>query len=329
MSDGAFNDPRIEQYLRRLAERQKRTEAQVSTVIEHYNDLKNSHETSQMEVKRLQSALKKTAERIRYIEDIPGKRVPYFMNFEIAVPGPDNPTFTVVGQRLSDVKQVSMDGPFVCTSYLSAFRMKTYSLGPYTYDDGENLNISKSMPAAGTELITSLTGRFRPVASTADPFAGAYIGPGVGLQTLLDASLVNTFRPGSVDFLYEISDEGTDRQRQNQIPSPSRYLFSENDRPLYLPVSDFFERGSSLKIQVSMLHDLGYAEINAATFPPNGPALGSGGGPFADSNIPGGAIPGPDPLSANGAGRVVVGIGGTLTFTMLGYKILQAQSPAV
>ena len=324
MSDGAFNDPRIEQYLRRLAERQKRTEAQVSTVIEHYNDLKNSHETSQMEVKRLQSALKKTAERIRYIEDIPGKRVPYFMNFEIAVPGPDNPTFTVVGQRLSDVKQVSMDGPFVCTSYLSAFRMKTYSLGDYQYFAPENPNpIAKGMPAAGTELITSLTGRFRPVASTADPFAGAYIGPGVGLQTLLDASLVNTFRPGSVDFLYEISDEGTDRQRQNQIPSPSRYLFSENDRPLYLPVSDFFERGSSLKIQVSMLHDLGFAEINATTFPPNSAGI------FADSNIPGGAVPGPLPLEANGAGRVVVGIGGTLTFTMLGYKILQAQSPAV
>ena len=316
------DDPRIEQYLRRLGERQKRTESQISTIVEHYNDLKNSYEGSQMELKRMQSALKKTAEKIRYIEDIPGKRIPYFMNFEISVPGPDNPTFTVVGQRLSDVKQVSMDGPFVCTSYLSAFRMKTYSLGPYTYPDGEASAV-KSMPAIGTELITSLTGRFRPVASTADPFSGAYIGPGVGLQTLLDASLVNTFRPGTVDFLYEISDEGTDRQRQNQVPSPSRYLFSENDRPLYLPVSDFFERGSSLKIQISMLHDLGYAEINATSFPPNGV------GPFADSNIPGNAIPGPSETVANGAGRVVVGIGGTLTFTMLGYKILQAQSPAV
>src|SRR3990172_253681 len=131
------DDPRIEQYLRRLGERQKRTESQISTIVEHYNDLKNSYEGSQMELKRMQSALKKTAEKIRYIEDIPGKRIPYFMNFEISVPGPDNPTFTVVGQRLSDVKQVSMDGPFVCTSYLSAFRMKTYSLGPYTYPDGE------------------------------------------------------------------------------------------------------------------------------------------------------------------------------------------------
>jgi hypothetical protein len=317
MAEGSFNDPRVEQYLRRMGDRQKRTETQISTIVEHYNELKNSYESSQMELKRLQSALKKTAERIRYIEDIPGKRVPYFMNFEIAVPGPDNPTFTVVGQRLADVKQVSMDGPFVCTSYLSAFRMKTYSLGAYTF--GESI---KPMPAAGTELITSLTGRLRPVASTADPFAGAYIGPGVGDQTLLDASLVNTFRPGSVDFLYEISDEGTDRQRQNQVPSPSRYLFSENDRPLYLPVSDFFERGSSLKIQISMLHDLGYAEINATSFAPNS------GGQYADSSIPGNAIPS-GAAQPDGPGRVVVGLGGTLTFTMLGYKILQAQSPAV
>ena len=146
-----------------MADRQKRTETQISTIVEHYNDLKNSYEGSQMELKRLQSALKKTAERIRYIEDIPGKRVPYFMNFEIAVPGPDSPTFTVVGQRLADVKQVSMDGPFVCTSYLSAFRMKTYSLGPYTYGSGETA-ATKNMPLAGAEILTSLTGRFRPVA---------------------------------------------------------------------------------------------------------------------------------------------------------------------
>jgi hypothetical protein len=212
-----------------------------------------------------------------------------------------------------------MDAPFVCTSYLSAFRMKTYSLGPYLY----NTETTKAMPVAGTEVVTSLTGRFRPVASTADPFSGAYIGPGVGNQTLADASLVNTFRPGAVDFLTEISDGGTDRQRQNQIPWPSRYLFSENDRPLYLPVSDFFERGSSIQVAISMLHDLGFAEINAATFPPNGI-----NGPFADSGIPGAAIPS-QLAQPDGPGRVVVGIGGTLTFTMLGYKILQAQSPAV
>jgi len=321
-ADDNFTDPRIAAYLRQLADRQRRTESQLASVINSYNDLKNSSETGQMELKRLGGALKKTAERIRYIEDIPGKRVPYFMNFEISVPGPDNPTFTVVGQRLADVKQVSMDGPFVCTSYLSAFRMKTYSLGPYSFVNAE-VPVTKAMPPIGTELITGLTGRFRPIASTADAFNGAYIGPGVGNQTLADASLVNTFRPGSVDFLYEVSDEGTDRQRQNQIPSPSRYLFTENDRPLYLPVSDFFERGSSIKIQISMLHDLGYAEVNATTFPPNG------AGAFADSTIPGGSVPGPASNSPVGSGRIVVGIGGTLTFTMLGYKILQAQSPAV
>ena len=320
MTDDLFNDPRIEQYLRRLGDRQKRTESQLSSLVERYNEIRNSYDLSQSEIKRLQTALRRTADRIRYVEDIPGKRVPYFMNFEIGVPGPDNPSFTITGQRLADVKQVSMDGPFVCTSYLSAFRIKTYSLGNYTY--GQDPVESKGMLPAGTEIVTPLTGRFRPVASTTDAFEGAYIGPGVGNQTLADASLVNTFRPGTVDFLWEVSDEGTDRQRQNQIPSPSRYLFSEYDRPLFLPVSDFFERGSSIKIQISMLHDLGFAEINATSFPPNG----SGG--FADSNIPGGSVPG-GTETPNGPGRVVVGLGGTLTFTMLGYKILQAQSPAV
>jgi len=309
------DDPRIAAYLRQMATRQERVEGQMQSVLKRYKAMAAEHEDDKIELGKLRKALKKAAARIRYIEDIPGKRVPYFMQFQINIPGPTTPTVTVAGQRLSDTKQVSMDGPFVATTYLSAFLMKTYSLGPF----GDQVTGRPADPPAGAELITPLTGRFRPVASSADPFAGAYIGGSMGPATIAGAQTAQTFRPGIIDFLFEIADEGVDRLRQNQVPIPSRYLFSEFDRPLYLPTSDFFERGSTIRFASTLTRELGFAEVNYALL-----ANGFSAGP--------GLTPAPDPTVAGppaGAGRVSVAIGGTLYFTMLGYKILQAQSPAV
>jgi hypothetical protein len=139
----------------------------------------------------------------------------------------------------------------------------------------------------------------------------------MGPPTIAGAQTAQTFRPGAVDFLFEVSDGGVDRMRQNSIPIPSRYLFSEFDRPLYLPVADFFERSSSIQFAATLTRELGFAEVNYALLP-NG---------FAEGN----QQPAPDPTDTDNpdAGRVPVSIGGTLYFTMLGYKILQAQSPAV
>jgi len=312
----AFNDlsPETSAYLRRLANDNERLQAQQQALIDRYKALRTEHEGDRMELQRLTQAVKKAAARLRYVEDIPGKRVPYVMNFQINIPGPTDPTISIRGTRLPDTQQVSMDGPFVCTTWLGAFLLKTYSLGPYSGDGTGR----PSDAIAGAEVITPLTGRFRPIASTADPFAGAYIGYGLGPQTIAGAQAVQTFRPGLVDFLFEVHDVGSDRARQNQIASPSRYLFSEFDRPLYLPVADFFERGSTVTFAATMLHDIGLAEVNWATTPQG----------FSEGSL----SPAPDPTVTTPTaeiGRVVVGLGGTLYFTMLGYKILQAQSPAV
>lgn len=311
----AFNDltPETAAYLRRLSNDNERLQAQQQALIDRYKTLRTEHEGDRMELQRLTAAVKKAAARLRYVEDIPGKRVPYVMNFQINIPGPTDPTISIRCTRLPDSQQVSMDGPFVCTTWLGAFLLKTYSLGPY----GDEATGRLSDPPAGAEVITPLTGRFRPIASTADPFAGAYIGYGLGPATVAGAQAVQAFRPGLVDFLFEVHDVGSDRARQNQIASPSRYLFSEFDRPLYLPVADFFERGSTITFAATMTHDIGLAEVNwAAT--PQSPA-------FSEGSL----SPPPDPTANGGVGRVVVGLGGTLYFTMLGYKILQAQSPAV
>jgi hypothetical protein len=313
-------DENTRRYLSQMANQHERIEAQLQSLVKRYRAMASEREDDKMELRKMRDALKKAAARIRYIEDIPGKRVPYFMQFAINIPGPTSPSVTIAGSRLSDVKTISQDGPFVCTTYLSAFLLKTYSIGDYTV--GENpANGRPNDPVAGTEVISPLSGRWRPVASTADAFEGAYIGARVGevvgdAATLDDATKVKTFRPGTVDFTFEIADEGVDRLRQNQIPIPSRYLFTENDRPLYLPVSDFFERGSSIRFSATLTRDLGFAEVNYAALP-NG---------FSEGQ----ADPPPNPaIPDTYQGRQVLSLGGTLYFTMLGYKILQAQSPAV
>jgi len=315
-----MNDPEVAAFFRKMATRQERVAAQMAALEDRYQQLAASSEDDKIELRKLRQALKKAAERIRYIEDIPGKRVPYFQTFQINIPGQSNPTVSLAGSRLSDTKQVSMDGPFVATTYLSAFQLKTFSLGPYGTEDPETGRISD--PPLGTEVSTPLSGRFRPVSSSADPFSGAYIGYGIGgipaaAANLAAAQAVQTFRPGIIDFLFEVADEGVDRLRQNQIPIPSRYLFSEFDRPLYLPVSDFFERGSSIRFSATLTRDIGFAEINYASLP-NG---------FQEGAV----SPPPDPIANDPplSGRMIVALGGTLYFTMLGYKILQAQSPAV
>lgn len=312
-------DPELSAFLRKIANRNAKLEAQMKVLGDRYQEMAAQHEDDKIALKQLREAVKKAAERIRYIEDIPGKRVPYFLTFQINIPGQTNPSISLAGSRLSDTKQISQDGPFVCTTYLSAFLLKTYSIGPYQDEQGDG---RPNDPVAGTEVVTPLSGRFRPVASTADPFSGAYIGPGIGglpaqAANVAAAQAVQTFRPGTVDFLFEIADEGVDRLRQNQVPIPSRYIFSEFDRPLYLPISDFFERGSTIRFSSTFTRDLGFAEINYPALP-NGLSEGS-------------LQPPPDPIANNPplSGRAIVALGGTLYFTMLGYKILQAQSPAV
>lgn len=303
-------DPQVAALLRQMKESGERQESQLQALIRSYKKLRTQYDESKLELSGLKDAVAKAAKRIRYIEDIPGKRVPYFMQFSIEIPGPTSPSLTLAGTQLTDTKQVSQDGPFVCTQYLGAFELKTFSLGPY-FEGTEGPRLSD--PPAGTELVTPLTGRFRPIASTADPFSGAYIGARSGAMSVAGAQSVQTFRPGICDFLFEIQDSGSDRNRQNQIPIPSRYIFSEFDRPLYLPVADFFERGTTITFKSTLTHDLGFAEVNWVALP-NG---------YAEGDLQ----PPPDPTTEQG--RVAVALGGTLYFTMLGYKIIQAQSPAV
>ncbi len=299
-------DQKTQQVLQKLLHQIANERSNNRALKNQIADLINRFKQHKIQFKAVEKWIEKAAQRIKYIEDIPGKRIPYLLNFVIELPpsgnaeGAQDGIVSIANQQFFDTQQIPMDGPFVATHYMGALQLKTYSLGP-----------TEARPqdvAAGTEVITPLSGRFRPLASTNDDFSGAYIGPGTTVLTGI--SDVNTPRPGELDFLFTLEDEGSRRARQNQIPQPSRYIFTEVDRPYYLAVSDFYERGSVIRWTVTPTREMDLIEMAYVAY------NGFSGGEGAD-------IDGVDP------NRRVFASGGTLYLTMGGYKILQAQTPAV
>jgi len=121
--------PQVASFLRNLNDKQARQQSQFEALAKAYRELRTRSEGDKLEIQRLGEWVRKAASRIRYIEDIPGKRVPYTMNFEVSIPSVANQA-NPVGARIRAQQQVSMDGPFVGTMLMGAFRMQTFSLGP-------------------------------------------------------------------------------------------------------------------------------------------------------------------------------------------------------
>lgn len=331
----------------------ERVEAQLKALYNAFRKQEEVLEDRSVQFEQLQELLKRAVHRIRYAETLPGRREPFAISFEIEVPlaagagtlltNPQLIPATNVGTPLSAVQRVAKDGPFVATTYLSAFKLKTYSLGPL---DGTPPEVPNGTdPAIGVEVITPLTGRFRPIASSSDPFSGAYIGPNIGVLNVSDttdndpdggAFFTRTFRVGSIDFLWGIEDVNSVRLRQNgQAPIPSRFLHSEFDRPLYLPVADYYERGASIRFNAQLLHDLGYVEMNWNSYTTTSAGAAAAGDQVwtelfnaeTDTALSDADLFAAAPLASRARRRF--GLGGTLYFTMLGYKILQPMEPAV
>ena len=149
----------------------------------------------------------------RFIEDIPGKRVPYTYGVNLQPAAGAAWTTALV----SGVVTISSDGPFLATGLVAAWR-----------------------PTTGTSVVgaIAMTGRWRPISST-----NAIVSDGA-------ASLIAL--PDAVDFTWNYSEAGSDRARQN-IDRSSVELFSNQDRPCYLPIADFFERNTAVTVNVTML----------------------------------------------------------------------------
>ena len=147
-----------------------------------------------------------TKERPWYIEDIPGKRVPYWANITIDIAASST-------ARVSGTYTVSQDGPFVATTLMAAFRP--------------------------TGSSATAINRWR-MPSSVEPEIEVTAG---------------TFGNDYLDFLWEVEDSGSNRQRQNRA-LPSSYLANGRVNLSELGVADFFERSSVITVYITPIRTL-------------------------------------------------------------------------
>jgi len=203
---------------------------------------------------------------LQYVENIPGRRVPYDM---IA-------TIQVADGTMSELQAsltVSQDGPFVAVARY-AFFLSQYSF-QYTSPDTGNQTIFNGRSF----------GRWRPMHSAWDLNDGlprsevvqAVPAPGAGAPHILSPSNGSSFRSMEGDFTIKVENEGFAYPRQNTaVPSPA--WTKQINSPFGLAALDVFERGEVIGFRVQPQHpnNPAYGDIQSFTGPgSNWPFLGS------------------------------------------------------
>lgn len=246
---------------------------------------------------------------IRYIEQIPGRRIPFDLTVNIAI-----------GANIQSEQQapttISQDGPFVAVARYASFQ--------------------SAMSFSRTDPVTNQTatfqgrsyGRFRPVSSVGDlldgqkgyqPVTGGAL-PGTGNAIYGSPSNNSNFRSMQFDGVIQFLNQGSGWQRQN-IPIPSSFYQQEINSPFPLGALDFFERGETLQWRVTPTH------VNN---PPFGNVSGFGAGgfyPFIDSqyDVHEGIL---DPIIVDVENDPVTRLPeGILAIGFHGYRILQPPGP--
>ena len=184
---------------------------------------------------------------IQYIENIPGRRVPF--DFLATIPLGAN--FNTVAQS---VIQVSQEGPFVAVSRYAIF-LSQYQL-QYT-------NPATCGPNAGAKatFFGRSYGRYRPIHSANDIMDGMERSeaqqqqafPGTGAPHILSPSNGSTFRSMQTDFTVKFLNAGSSFPRSNE-PVPSAFWTSQINKAFDLGALDVFERGEQLQFNVQPLH---------------------------------------------------------------------------
>jgi len=277
---------------------------------------------------------------VRYIKDIPGRRVPYVLLVDIPI-GPDE-----VSIREQSVT-ISQEGPFVAVKRMATFQS---ALEAQTTDPVSN---------AVASFTGRSYGRYRPVHSVCDifdahaPFGDASLwflsalqNPGTPATTELPGGVLGLpssqsgFRTMEFDGRIQVINAGSSYPRQN-ISVPSSFWASECNSPVALGALDFFERGEVITVKVQPTHvnnpPAGNVDGNAV-FPAR-LAPAAGGWPFVDGQYDAHeGIATADPatlgqvgppllpslLATDSVERVPEGI---LTVAWEGYRIIQPVGP--
>jgi len=191
------------------------------------------------EIKALKESPKRTG--VRYIEDIPGTRVPYDLLVAIPIASGESGPFT-------QTAVVSADGPFVAVERVLTF-LSTYAFQVLAEGGDRPIFNGRSF------------GRYRPTHSACDfmDAQGGYtqpIGqadPGDGLFSLISSNQHSPFRTMEWDGTIEVVAAGSGLRRQN-TPVPSSIWCPGIGGVSQLPAMDYFGPTASIDFTARSNH---------------------------------------------------------------------------
>ncbi len=179
---------------------------------------------------------------IQYIENIPGRRVPFDMLVRIPI-----------GSNISSMQPgsilVSQEGPYVAVSRMAIF-ISQYQL-------------QRTDPTSGAKAVFfgRSYGRQRPIHSVRDFNDGLprqevqqqMAFPGTGAPHVLSPSNGSPFRSMEADYTIQFLNAGSSFPRSN-IEVPSAFWTDQDNKAFELGALDVFERGETLTFNVQPLH---------------------------------------------------------------------------
>jgi hypothetical protein len=181
-------------------------------------------------------------DHVRFIESIPGRRVPF--DFMVSIPI----GATTISEQ-QGTRTVSQDGPFIAVSRAAAFQsaFQFASIDPVTQ--------------AAAAFQGRSFGRFRPIHSAWDlndgqagyqPIVGV-AAPGTGVPIYASPSNHSSFRTMEFDAVITMLNQGAAYPRSND-PIPSAWYSESINSPWQLGALDFFERGETIQWKVTPTH---------------------------------------------------------------------------
>lgn len=261
----------------------------------------------QKTIASLQSTRSGSNAGIQYIENIPGRRIPF--DYLVDIP---------IGADITSVQQgtitIDQDGPFVAVQRYATF-VSQYGFQRTDPIDGAIANFT------GRSF-----GRYRPIHSAWDLNDGqppsevvkAVAFPGTGAPYVASVSNASPWRSMQPDFRIKFLNGGSGFPRSN-IEVPSSFWTKQINSPFNLGALDFFARGETLQFNVLPLH------ANNAPF---GNVSGFGAPnanyPFIDSQwdrVEG--INDQNDANANDVDPITRAPQGILTIGFHGFKIIQ------
>jgi len=190
-------------------------------------------------------------DEVMYIDEIPGRRVPFDLLVEI-------PIGANVNSEQQDSTTISQDGPFVAVARYATF------LSSHRY--------TKLIDGRRVDFVGRSNGRYRPIHSIWDvndsqafqPVVGL-ANPGTGGPIVASPSNHSGFRSMEFDGSITFLNQGSGFQRSNRAV-PSAFYMSEQNTAFQLGSFDFFERGESLQWKVTPGHINNPAAGNVGNF---------------------------------------------------------------